>query len=236
MSERKPYIAANWKMNKTIEEAEAFLGDFLPKVASGGPDVVVCPSFVALKSAVEHCAQSSVRVGAQNMHEEAAGAFTGEVSAPMLREVGVDAVILGHSEVASASTRRGVARKIPAALAAGLEPILCVGETEAQRDADDTHRPRTSCRSTSRWGWRSSPPVVIHTSRSGRSGPGAPRPRAGRGGDPLHPQSGARTRAGGGGADSNRLRGLDEARKRRRADGPGRHRWWAGRGSEPRPR
>ncbi len=141
MTARTPYLAANWKMDKTIEEAEAFLGAFLPKVTSGGPDVVVCPSFLALKSAVEHCAQSSVRVAAQNMHEEAAGAFTGEVSAPMLREVGVDAVILGHSERRQYfnESDEALARKVPAALAAGLEPILCVGETEQQRDADDTH-------------------------------------------------------------------------------------------------
>jgi triosephosphate isomerase len=141
VSDRKSYLAANWKMNKTIEEAEAFLGAFLPKVTSGGPDVVVCPSFLALESAVELCAQSNVRVGAQNMHEEAAGAFTGEVSAPMLREVGVDAVILGHSERRQYfdESDEALARKVPAALAAGLEPILCVGETEAQRDADETH-------------------------------------------------------------------------------------------------
>ena len=141
MTDRKPYLAANWKMNKTIEEAEAFLGAFLPKVPNDGPEVIVCPSFLALKAVVEHCAQSRVRVAAQNMHEEAAGAFTGEVSAPMLREVGVDAVILGHSERRQYfnESDEALARKVPAALAAGLEPILCVGETEAQRDADETH-------------------------------------------------------------------------------------------------
>jgi triosephosphate isomerase len=141
MSDRTSYFAANWKMNKTIEEAEGFLGAFLPKVPDDGPEVVVCPSFLALKAAVEHCAQSRVRVAAQNMHEEAAGAFTGEVSAPMLREVGVDAVILGHSERRQYfnESDEALARKVPAALAAGLEPILCVGETEQQRDADDTH-------------------------------------------------------------------------------------------------
>jgi triosephosphate isomerase (TIM) len=141
MSDRKSYIAANWKMNKTIEEAEAFLGAFLPKVPNDGTEVVVCPSFLALKAAVEHCARSPVRVAAQNMHEEVAGAFTGEVSAPMLREVGVDAVILGHSERRQYfnESDEALARKVPAALAAGLEPILCVGETEQQRDADDTH-------------------------------------------------------------------------------------------------
>jgi triosephosphate isomerase (TIM) len=141
MSERTPCIAANWKMNKTIEEAEAFLGAFLPQVPAEGGDVVVCPSFVALKATVEHCSQSRVRVAAQNMHEEESGAFTGEVSAPMLREIGVDAVILGHSERRTYfnETDAALARKVPAALAAGLEPILCVGETEAQRDADETH-------------------------------------------------------------------------------------------------
>ncbi len=140
MTERTPYLAANWKMHKSIEEAEAFLGAFLPKVASEGPEVVICPSFLALKSTVEHCAQSRVKVAAQNMHEADAGAFTGEVSAPMLREVGVDAVILGHSERRQYfnETDVALARKVPAALAAGLEPILCVGETEAQRDGEET--------------------------------------------------------------------------------------------------
>jgi triosephosphate isomerase len=140
MSERTPYLAANWKMHKTIEEAEAFLGAFLPSAPGEGADVVVCPSFVALKAVVEHCAQSRVRVAAQTMHEEDSGAFTGEVSAPMLREIGVDAVILGHSERRTHfnETDEALARKVPAALAAGLEPILCVGETEQQRDADET--------------------------------------------------------------------------------------------------
>jgi triosephosphate isomerase len=141
MPDRTPYLAANWKMYKTIEEAEAFLGAFLPTAPASGTDVVICPSFVALNAVVEHCAQSRVRVGAQNMHEEPAGPFTGEVSAPMLREIGVDAVILGHSERRTYfnETDEALARKVPAALASGLEPILCVGETDQQRDADETH-------------------------------------------------------------------------------------------------
>jgi triosephosphate isomerase len=141
MSSRRPYLAANWKMHKTVEETESFLGEFLPDVANAeGVDVVVCPPYPSLKHAVELCAQSRVRIAAQNMHEEPAGAYTGEVSAPMLTEIGVDAVILGHSERRThyAESDEALARKVPAALEAGLEPILCVGETEAERDAGAT--------------------------------------------------------------------------------------------------
>jgi triosephosphate isomerase len=137
---RTPILAANWKMYKTIEETERFLAGFLPSVPDSGPEVVICPAYLSLKTAVEHCAQSRARVAAQNMHEEQEGAFTGEVSAPMLLELGVDGVILGHSERRQyfGETDEALARKIPAALGAGLEPILCVGENEAQRDSDET--------------------------------------------------------------------------------------------------
>ncbi len=137
---RTPVLAANWKMYKTTEETESFLADFLPRVPESGPEVVVCPPFLSLKTAVEHCAQSPVRVAAQNMHEEAEGAFTGEVSAPMLVELGVDGVILGHSERRQyfAESDEALARKVPVALGAGLQPILCVGENESQRDSDET--------------------------------------------------------------------------------------------------
>ena len=140
MPDRTPYLAANWKMNKTIEETEAFLGVFLDSAPREGADIVICPPYLALKSAVEHCSQGPVRVAAQNMHEDDSGAFTGEVSAPMLRELGVDGVILGHSERRQYfnETDEALARKVPAALAAGLEPILCVGETDAQREAKET--------------------------------------------------------------------------------------------------
>jgi triosephosphate isomerase (TIM) len=141
MAERRPFLAANWKMHKTIEETESFLGEFLPRLGEPADrDVVVCPSYPALMAAVEICAQSRVRVAAQNMHEEPEGAFTGEVSAPMLREVGVDGVILGHSERRQhfGESDEALARKLPAALEGGLEPIFCVGETEVERDADDT--------------------------------------------------------------------------------------------------
>jgi triosephosphate isomerase len=140
MPDRTPVLAANWKMHKTIEETDRFLADFLPRVPSSGPEVVVCPSYLSLRTTVEHCAGSRVRVAAQNMHEEAEGAFTGEVSAPMLIELGVDGVILGHSERRQhfSESDEALARKVPAALRDGLEPILCVGENESQRDSDET--------------------------------------------------------------------------------------------------
>jgi triosephosphate isomerase len=141
MPERAPYMAANWKMNKTTEETERFLADLLPRVPdSGDPEVVVCPPFTSLQTAVEHCFQSRVRVAAQNMHEAEEGAFTGEVSPPMLLDLGVDGVVLGHSERRQhfGESDEALARKVPAALGAGLEPILCVGENESQRDADET--------------------------------------------------------------------------------------------------
>jgi triosephosphate isomerase (TIM) len=140
VAERTPLLAANWKMNKTVEETERFLADFLSSVPDAGSEVVICPPFLSLKTAVEHCAQSRARVAAQNMHEEAEGAYTGEVSAPMLIELGVDGVILGHSERRQyfGETDEALARKVPAALRAGLEPILCVGENESQRDAEET--------------------------------------------------------------------------------------------------
>jgi triosephosphate isomerase (TIM) len=140
-AERRPYVAANWKMNKTVDEAEAFLDRFLPGIEPiGDVDTVVCPPFLALAAAVERCRRSPVRVAAQNMHEAEGGAFTGEVSAAMLLEVGVSAVVLGHSERRQLfnETDEALARKVPVALGAGLEPILCVGESEAQRDAGET--------------------------------------------------------------------------------------------------
>jgi triosephosphate isomerase len=137
---RVKLVAANWKMHKTVDETEAFLADFLPRAEDPGPEVVICPPFPSLKTAVELCVQSRVHVAAQNMHEEPEGAFTGEVSAPMLLDLGVQGVILGHSERRQYfnETDEALSRKVPVALDAGLEPILCVGENEAQRDSDET--------------------------------------------------------------------------------------------------
>ena len=141
MNTRTPVVAANWKMHKTIADATAFLTDFLPRIeAVHGTEIVLCPPYLALRATVELCGLSGVKVAAQNMHEEPEGAFTGEVSAPMLREVGVRGVILGHSERRTyfCESDEALARKVPAALDGGLEPILCVGETESQRDAGAT--------------------------------------------------------------------------------------------------
>jgi triosephosphate isomerase (TIM) len=141
MSERTPLVAANWKMFKTRSEAVTFLDAFLPRAAElAGVDVVVCPPATAVATAAERCGGSPVRVAAQNMHQEAEGAFTGEVSAGMLLEAGAWGAILGHSERRQlfGETDEALAAKVPAALRAGLVPILCVGETEAQRDAAET--------------------------------------------------------------------------------------------------
>ncbi len=137
MPERTPYIAANWKMNKTVAEAAEFVDALLPRIAATQYDVVLCPPFLALAEVVERRRGTAVQVAAQNMHEEDSGAFTGEVSAPMLVELDVEAVVLGHSERRQlfGETDEALARKVPAALAAELEPILCVGETEQARDA-----------------------------------------------------------------------------------------------------
>lgn len=140
MPERTPYIAANWKMHKTVAEAAAFVDALLPRIAATQNDVVICPPFTALTAVVERRYGTAVKVAAQNMHEQGSGAFTGEVSASMLVELDVEAVVLGHSERRQYfnETDEALARKVPAALAAGLEPILCVGESEEARDNNQT--------------------------------------------------------------------------------------------------
>ncbi|HVW20530.1 MAG TPA: triose-phosphate isomerase [Opitutaceae bacterium] len=138
---RKKLIAGNWKMNKTAADAAALVQEVVAGVGKHGEvDVVVCPPFTALESAGRVLDGTMVKLGAQNMHPEASGAFTGEVSAPMLRSLFVTHVILGHSERRAlfGETDAFINQKVLAALKNQLRPILCVGETLAEREAGTT--------------------------------------------------------------------------------------------------
>jgi triosephosphate isomerase len=140
---RTPLIAGNWKMHKTIAEAESYIQRFLPRLSGlEGVDVSLCVPFTALTAMVDSVRGSRVEIYAQNMHEAEKGAFTGEISAPMLTELDIDGVVLGHSERRQnyGETDRALSRKVACALAAGLKPILCVGETEQERENDETVR------------------------------------------------------------------------------------------------
>jgi triosephosphate isomerase len=140
---RTPLVAGNWKMYKTEREAEEYIQALLPRLATvDGVDVAICVPFTDLRAMVDSARGSRVEVYAQNMHHEPEGAFTGEVSAPMLSEIGIQGVVLGHSERRElfGESDKALALKLPSALAAGLTPILCVGETEEERDADETER------------------------------------------------------------------------------------------------
>jgi triosephosphate isomerase len=143
VSARVPLIAGNWKMHKTERDAEDYIQALLPRVSSiDGVDVAICVPFTDLRAMVDSARGSRVEVYAQNAHFEAEGAFTGEVSPAMLSEIGTQGVVLGHSERRAlfGETDRALALKVPAALNAGLAPILCVGETEAERENEDTDR------------------------------------------------------------------------------------------------
>jgi triosephosphate isomerase len=140
---RTPFVAGNWKMHKTVAEAEAFIAGLLPRISSvDGVDVAICPPFTALQAMVDSARGSRVAVYAQNMHEAESGAFTGEVSAPMLSELDVDGVLLGHSERRQYfhETDNALQAKVVRALDAGIAPMLCVGETEDEREAGETER------------------------------------------------------------------------------------------------
>jgi triosephosphate isomerase len=134
-------VAGNWKMYKGPAETSAFCSALRERLAGlEGVGVAVCPPYVSLTPAVQALAGTEIAVLAQNVHWEAAGAFTGEVSAPMLRELGAYGAIVGHSERRQhfGETDEAVARRAEAALEAGLWVIACVGETEAERDAGQT--------------------------------------------------------------------------------------------------
>jgi triosephosphate isomerase len=140
---RTRFIAGNWKMHKTIAEAEQFVGALLPRVAAiDGVEIAVCAPFLALQALVDSARGSQLAIYAQTMHEADDGAFTGEVSAAMLAEIDVDGVVLGHSERRQYfnETDRALKLKVPKALEAGLTPILCVGETEEERERGETER------------------------------------------------------------------------------------------------
>ena len=140
---RTPLVAGNWKMHKTMAETEEFIGRLLGRLPVGNSVTIgLCVPFTALAKAVEKADGSGVKVFAQNMHQAEQGAFTGEVSAGMLRELGVDGVVLGHSERRQycGETDRALQEKVPAALDAGLLPILCVGESEDEFEAGETQR------------------------------------------------------------------------------------------------
>jgi triosephosphate isomerase len=140
---RTPFVAGNWKMHKTIAEAEEFISALLPKVSSAeGVDVAICPPFTALQAMVDSARGSRVWVYAQNMHEADSGAFTGEVSAAMLDELDVNGVLLGHSERREhfGESDAALQQKVVKALDTGLAPMLCVGETEDERENGDTER------------------------------------------------------------------------------------------------
>ena len=133
---RKAVIAGNWKMNKTPAEAKELLEGILPLVKDAGCDVVACVPFVDLSAALETAAGSNVKIGAENCHWEPSGAYTGEISAPMLAAMNVPYVIIGHSERRTyfGETDVTVNKRVKAALANGLTVILCVGEYLEQRE------------------------------------------------------------------------------------------------------
>ena len=138
---RKAIIAGNWKMNKTRPEAKALLEELKPMVADvKGVEIVACVPFTNLETALAVTAGTNIKIGAENCHFEKSGAFTGEISADMLAEMGVEYVVLGHSERRQyfAETDETVNKRTKAALAAGLKPIVCVGELLWERECNIT--------------------------------------------------------------------------------------------------
>ena len=138
---RRILIAGNWKMNKTSKEGAALVAEIAAGLPSGNlPEILVCPPYLTIPAVVEAAKGTALEVGAENVHWAASGAFTGEVSAAMLLDAGVTHVIIGHSERRQyfGETDETVNQRTKAALAAGLVPVVCVGETLAQREAGQT--------------------------------------------------------------------------------------------------
>ncbi|MEG0751783.1 MAG: triose-phosphate isomerase [Oscillospiraceae bacterium] len=141
-SKRAAVIAGNWKMNKTASEAKALIAGLIPAVKGAGCTVIIGVPFTDLAVAVELCRGTNIHVGAQNCHFKESGAYTGEISPLMLKEANVEYVILGHSERRQyfGETNETVNLRARAALAAGLKPIICVGELLEQRESGTTEQ------------------------------------------------------------------------------------------------
>ena len=137
---RKVVIAGNWKMNKTPAEATALINEIKPLVADADCDVVACVPYIDLFAAMEAAKGSNIKIGAENCHWAESGAFTGEVSAPMLKAIGVEYVVIGHSERRQyfGETDVTVQKRVRAALDNGLKVILCVGELKEEREQNIT--------------------------------------------------------------------------------------------------
>ena len=133
---RKAIVAGNWKMNNDRKAAKALITELAPMVKDAGCEVVLCVPFTNLETALSLCEGTNLHVGAQNCHWEKSGAYTGEISADMLVEMGVEYVVIGHSERRQyfGETNATVNKRVRAALDAGLRPIVCVGELLAQRE------------------------------------------------------------------------------------------------------
>ncbi|MDD3154969.1 MAG: triose-phosphate isomerase [Victivallaceae bacterium] len=142
---RKVIIAGNWKMNKTAAEAKSLVEALKPLVADVCPnkaDIVVCPTFTSLAAVADAVKGSNIKLGCQNIHWAASGAFTGEISAAMLKEIGVEYVIIGHSERRQyfGETDESVNKRLKTALAEGFKPIVCIGEMLADREGGKTEQ------------------------------------------------------------------------------------------------